>query len=396
MSAVISILSDLIRIPSINPMGRSDCDPATCGEARMGRFLADWLAARSIRYQIQNVEPGRDNILAFLPATQNSASTILWEVHQDTVPVDNMTVLPFGGVVSQGRVYGRGACDVKGSMASMLAALEQLAQPGIFREKNLMVAFTVDEEHTFLGVQRLASEFDALLPSGWLRPECAIVAEPTHLDLVTCHKGVVRWVIRVKGRACHSSMPHEGANAVFAAAPVLAALELLASQIANGSSHPVLGTGTLSVGMVRGGSAPNIVPDTCEIIVDRRLVPGETAEMATAQVRSCLNGILAGRQGVTVSVDDPWLTCPPLPECVPDLVLESLLRKVQRHVPNAVTRPVSFGTDASSLAQIGIPSLVFGPGGIEQAHTKDEWVEIEQLNQAVSILFDCVAGIGHR
>ena len=123
MSAVISILSDLIRIPSINPMGRSDCDPATCGEARMGRFLADWLAARSIRYQIQNVEPGRDNILAFLPATQNSASTILWEVHQDTVPVDNMTVPPFGGVVSQGRVYGRGACDVKGSMASMLAAV---------------------------------------------------------------------------------------------------------------------------------------------------------------------------------------------------------------------------------------------------------------------------------
>jgi acetylornithine deacetylase len=191
-------------------------------------------------------------------------------------------------------------------------------------------------------------------------------------------------------------MPHEGANAVFAAASVLAALELLASQIAKGSSHPILGTGTLSVGMVRGGSAPNIVPDTCEIIVDRRLVPGETAEMATAQVRSCLNGILAGRQGVTVSVDDPWLTCPPLPECVPDLVLESLLRKVQRHVPNSVTRPVSFGTDASSLAQIGIPSMVFGPGGIEQAHTKDEWVEIEQLNQAVSILFDCVAGIGHR
>ncbi|MCY2947444.1 MAG: M20/M25/M40 family metallo-hydrolase [Planctomycetota bacterium] len=183
---------------------------------------------------------------------------------------------------------------------------------------------------------------------------------------------------------------------MFAAAPVLAALELLASQIANGSSHHVLGTGTLSVGMVRGGSAPNIVPDTCEIIVDRRLVPGETAEMATAQVRSCLNGILAGRQGVTVSVDDPWLTCPPLPECVAPLVLESLLRKVQRPVPNAVTRPVSFGTDASSLAQIGIPSLVFGPGGIEQAHTKDEWVEIEQLNQAVSILFDCVAGIGHR
>jgi len=395
MSAVISILSDLIRIPSINPMGRSDCDPATCGEARIGRFLESWLAARSIRYQVQNVETGRDNILAFLPATQNSAPTILWEVHQDTVPVDNMTVPPFGGVVSQGRVYGRGACDVKGSMASMLTALEQLASPEITRDHNLMVAFTVDEEHTFLGVQRLAVAFDSLLPAGWPRPEYAIVAEPTHLDLVTCHKGVVRWVIRVKGRACHSSMPQEGANAVFAAAPILAALEVLAGQIASGTPHPVLGTGTLSVGMIRGGSAPNIVPDTCEIIVDRRLIPGESAEMATAQVRSCLDGIVLDRPGISVSVEDPWLTCPPLPECVPALVLESLLRKVQHHVPKAVTRPVSFGTDASTLAQIGIPSLVFGPGGIEQAHTKDEWVEIAHLEKAVSILFDCVAGVGH-
>lgn len=396
MSAATSILVDLIRIPSINPMGRSDCDSTVCGEARVGRFLEAWLTARSIPHMVQAVEPGRDNILAFLPATQKAASTILWEVHQDTVPADNMTVPAFEGVVAHGRVYGRGACDVKGSMASMLAALELLTHPGIERGYNLMVAFTVDEEHTFLGVQRLAGGLEALLPTGWSPPALAIVAEPTQLDLVTCHKGVVRWVVRVKGRACHSSMPQEGANAVFAAAPVLAALETLAGKITNGPAHPVLGTGSLSVGMVRGGSAPNIVPDVCEIIVDRRLIPGETAEMATAQVRSCLDGLVADRPGISVSVDDPWLTCPPLPDCVPPGVLEALLAKVQRHAPNAVTRPVSFGTDASTLAHVGIPSLVFGPGAIEQAHTKDEWVEIGQLDKAVAILFDYVAGAGHR
>lgn len=391
MSPATVILSELIRIPSVNPMGRHDCDPSFCGEGRVSSFLIEWLARHGIRSQTQSVAPGRDNVIALIPASRRTSSTMLWEVHQDTVPVDNMTVAPFEGIVHDGKVYGRGACDVKGSMAAMLAALEILIGAQATRSRNLVVAFTVDEEHTFLGVQKLAAELDQILPATWSRPSLAVVAEPTGLDLVVSHKGVVRWKIRLVGRACHSSMPWEGVNALYGAAPVLVALEQLSERLLQGLKDPVLGPATLSVGMIRGGSAPNIVADSCEIIVDRRLIPGETPDHATQQLRMALENVLPRKDGLSLLIEDPWLKCPPLPESVPIKQREAMRAAALPHAPHACVRSVSFGTDASTLCQAGIPSLVFGPGSIDQAHTKDEWIEVGQLDRSVAILVDWVS-----
>lgn len=390
MTSATRILTDLIRIPSINPMGRHDCDPAICGEERVSEFLLGWLSRLGISAKAQAVSPGRNNVIAMIPASISTSATMLWEVHQDTVPADNMTVPPFEGIVSDGKVFGRGACDVKGAMAAMLSALEILVKPDSVRRQNLIVGFTVDEEHTFLGVQKLAADLDGMLPNGWSRPFVAVVAEPTGLDLVVSHKGVARWKIVLVGRACHSSMPWDGVNAIFGASYILQALERLANELLLGPKDPVLGPATLSAGMIRGGSAPNIVPDSCEIIVDRRLLPGETPEGATRQLRSALQSALPRQEGLSLQVEEPWLKCPPLPDSVPIRLRETMLSVAHSHSQHSIVRSVSFGTDASTLCQGGIPSLVFGPGSIDQAHTKDEWIAIDQLNLSVAILVDWV------
>ena len=166
--------------------------------------------------------PGRDNLIAtFTPP--NPSLHLLWEAHQDTVPADGMTIEPFGGVVRDGKLYGRGACDVKAGGAAMLAAFARLAldpRPG---STAVTLAFTVDEEHTFLGVQALVAD--------GVRADLAVVAEPTSLDLVTSHKGVVRWAVETRGVACHSSRPQDGVNAVYAAARLVTRLEQHAAEL---------------------------------------------------------------------------------------------------------------------------------------------------------------------
>ena len=166
--------------------------------------------------------PGRDNLVAEL-SWPGAGRAVLLEAHQDTVPVDGMTVPPFDAEVRDGRLYGRGACDVKGGMAAILAAMERLAAEKPRGAASVVAAFTVDEESGFTGVRRLARE----LPAG---VAFAVVAEPTRLEVVVAHKGLVRWRVRTRGRSCHSARPSDGVNAVYRMAPVLSALEEYAAR----------------------------------------------------------------------------------------------------------------------------------------------------------------------
>ncbi|MCX7031544.1 MAG: M20 family metallopeptidase [Spirochaetes bacterium] len=378
MSGVLSIARDLVRIGSVNPMGRGIGGPAV-GEERLTAWLESFLAGIGARCRRQPVAPGRDNLVAEL-SWPGSGRSVMLEAHQDTVPVDGMTVPPFDAEVRNGRLYGRGACDVKGGMAAILAAMECLAAERPKGAASVIAAFTVDEESGFTGVRRLARE----LPAGIA---FAVVAEPTRLEVVVAHKGLVRWRVRTRGRSCHSARPADGVNAVYRMAPVLAALEEYAATLSTGRSHPLLGRPTLSVGVIRGGTSVNTVPGSCEIEIDRRLLPGEDPVSA---VEHCRRFLEARLPGADLEVEPAWISdlaldTPPDSEAA-RMSLEAVRKVRGRSEPVGVP----YGTDASKLAEAGLPSVVLGPGDIVQAHTVDEWIEIAELEHAVEIYVELV------
>jgi len=371
------ILRDLVRIPSINPMGQSVEGPLYY-EGRIGDYLETHFREHGYPYERQPVAPGRDNLIACAEPEQPHG-TLIFEVHQDTVPVEGMSIDPFGAVIDAGRLYGRGACDVKGGMAAMLAAFALYAKQRPRGGPRLVLACTVDEEFTFLGVQRLVQH--RLGPE----PVRAVVAEPTGLDIVHAHKGVVRWAITTTGRACHSSTPEQGINAIYRMGRLLPHLEQYAERLRHSARDPLLGEPTLSVGTIHGGASVNVVPDRCRVEIDRRLIPGERPEEAPQKLDAYLRQHAPEVEFVTEPL---FLHCPSLAPTGSEAIALSLSRAIEAvrgKKPRLLGVP--YGTDASSLALAGIPSVVFGPGDIAQAHTKDEWIELAQVELAAEILY---------
>jgi acetylornithine deacetylase len=376
------LLAELVRRPSVNPMGRTDLAPEIVHESRVTAFLEHELRNIPCEFRRQTVSPGRDNLIATYTPPGPAPFTVLFEAHQDTVPVDAMTIDPFGAKVEGGKLFGRGSCDVKAGVAVMLTALGRLMREKPTGSAKVIVAFTVDEENGGLGVSEL-------MRSG-LRADYAIVAEPTLLNIVNAHKGVARWLLETSGRACHSSRPEQGVNAVYRMARLLCCVEEYAEKLCARSPDPILGPRTVSVGRVAGGVSANTVPDACSAILDRRLLPGETFESATAD----LDAFLRAQPGI----DFPFTLGKSAPGCLPLNPAESgeLVERLGAVIDSVAGRhtvhSVPFGTDASRIASAGVPSVVFGPGDIAQAHTKDEWIDLAQLEPAAEILFRFACG----
>ncbi len=384
MPALTQLLAELVRLPSVNPMGRTDLPSGILYESRViDRWEAE-LRTLGVPMHRQTVARGRDNLIATFephpdkPGGTSDVPTILLEAHTDTVPVDGMTIDPFGGVVSNGKLFGRGACDVKGGGVAMFGAFRRLVREKPANAPRVVLAFTVDEEHTFLGVQ-------TLVQSG-LKADFAIVAEPTGLNIVRSHKGVVRWQIETNGRACHSSRPQDGSNAVYRMGGILTAIERYAAELQARTPDPALGPRTLSVGMIHGGVSPNTVPDRCVIDIDRRLLPGESAEEAILDLDRHLHGL------GSVSLP-PKLACPPLLPKGGDEYVARLGAAIDRVRGRHELWNVPYGTDASTIQEAGIPAVVFGPGDIAQAHTKDEWIDVAELEAAAEVLFGFLKGM---
>lgn len=382
MHSLQSTLADLVQRPSVNPMGRTDIAADIIHETRVTDYLERRLLELDCEYERQEVEPGRYNLVAHYRPKTPAPFTVLFEAHQDTVPVDAMTVEPFGAKVDGGRMYGRGSCDVKAGVTVMLHAFERLVRERPDGSANVTLAFTVDEEHTFLGVQHLVK-------SG-LRADYAIVAEPTLLNIVHAHKGVVRWQIETPGRACHSSRPEQGVNAVYRMAKVLNGVEAYAEKLRASANDALLGPPTLSVGRITGGVSPNTVPDSCRIEIDRRLIPGEVPAKAVSD----LEVFLRTYPGIDFPFTStaPRLSCPPLNPASSGELVQRFGAAINSIAGKHEVIGVPFGTDASTIAEAGIPAVVFGPGDIAQAHTKDEWIDLAQLEPAFEILFRFAAG----
>jgi acetylornithine deacetylase/succinyl-diaminopimelate desuccinylase-like protein len=386
---LVETLRQLVAIPSVNPMGLPVEGPEYF-ESRLTDYLEKLLRSMGLPCWRQPVAPGRDNLIARLDGDtppDRGGSLILFEAHQDTVPVEGMTIDPFRLSVRDGRLYGRGACDIKGGMTAMLAALARLAQERPRDMPTIALAATVNEEHGFTGATALARLWQDL-PGGIIprRPDAAVVAEPTELDVVVAHKGTVRWRCHATGRAAHSAQPELGENAIYKMARGLSDIERYAREVVpSQGTHPLCGNPTLSVGVIRGGISVNTVPDRCTIEIDRRFLPGDDPEAAW---RHAVQYLSRDAEAEALEHEPPFLQSKALADESNGALAERLATIAGRVAGCGRRIGVSFGTDAACYAATGVPAVVFGPGSIRQAHTRDEWVALDQLEQAAEILYD--------
>jgi acetylornithine deacetylase len=378
LADVTELLARLVAIPSVNPRGLAPHADAT-GERDIADFVLDWCAERGIEASEHDALPGRPNVVAVVPG--RTTRTVVLEAHTDTVEVAGMTVDPFGGEVREGRLYGRGACDTKGSLAAFMLVLEALAAAPEPAPVTVVLAAVADEEHHYRGVTAFLEQ----------RPELdyvgAIVGEPTELVAGIAHKGVVRFTAHVEGRSGHSSRPTEARSAVVMAMDVVRAIE---QSPGTDAEHPLLGGATRTVVRIAGGEGPNVVPGHCEIDVDRRTLPGEEPLEVVARIARELDALHPG----AVRLDDPFVVDYAL-DTAPDAELVvALTGRMAAHGLDARPVGLSFCSDASKFDRAGIPAVVLGPGSIGDAHTPDESVALSEVALVRDLVLETIDALG--
>jgi acetylornithine deacetylase/succinyl-diaminopimelate desuccinylase-like protein len=313
----------------------------------------------------QEALPGRSNLIARLPG-RNPGRRLVFETHTNTVSAGGMAIPPFNPLVSEGRLYGRIACDTKVGLAAIAFAAAGLKRNGIVPPCEIWVVAAADEEHSFAGVHRL------LQTEGG---SAAVMSEPTEMRVASGSKGVLRWSMGCHGKAAHNSRPHLGLNAISNIASPILLLEWENARLQS-VPHPFLGTATLNVGVIEGGRPVNIVPDLCTAALDRRLLPGESNSLVFDHYKSLLPPEFGIRFDPPMLEDEEFETPTgsELVKCT-RLVARSL---GLNHDPIGVP----FGTHASKFSRAGIPSIICGPGSIDQARTADEYVECRQVEIA--------------
>ena len=369
MDSIEKLLSDLVAIPSMNPMGRGR-EGEQYREAALAAFVAEYLRRAAVDVELDEVSPGRPNVIARLDA--GARRTLLLEAHLDTVFADRMVIDPFCPEIRDGRLYGRGACDTKGALAAFLHALRYCAEEMRKPSVNILFLAAADEEYGFTGAKRAVAR--------GLQADFGIVGEPTGLHIVRAHKGVIRWRVITHGVAAHSAYPDRGKNAIYSMAHIVTRLQKHAGTLLEGRPHPLLGTPTLSVGVIEGGQTVNIVPDHCVIEVDRRTLPGETERSVLDAASNALDG-LSGWE-----FSGPHLSIPGMEVDADHPVVQVLGRSIKEVRGGVVIESAQYATDAGVYNGSGIPSVVFGPGNIARAHTEEEYIELDQLQDAVRII----------
>ena len=370
---VAELTRHLVSIPSVNPVLADD--PAIAGEHRMADFLGEWLVSRGFRVERHEAMRGRPNIVGYFGPSK-PRRTVMIEAHLDTQGIHGMTVPPFAGLERDGRIYGRGACDMKGPMAAALVnltkpRLDMLAAAGV----QLMFVGAIGEETGNLGALELV---DAGLGADEI-----LVLEPTDLHVVHAHKGAFWFEVEVTGLAAHGSNPDKGLSAIRGMNRVI---EMLYDQTAAVSlRNDLLGRATVNVGLIRGGTSINIVPERCVVEVDRRTIPGEHSEEILARVREGLAGLVADglfRRGEVRRIKEGV----PFETTADSRLVRRLGKACQDGGVAAVTEGAAWYSDAGPFSRTCREVAVFGPGSIRQAHTADEYIELSELRAGAAII----------
>lgn len=361
-------LSRLVQIPSVGP-GNVGTRSGQSNELRIANQLAEWFTGFGGEVSLEDVFPGRPNVYAIWRGTSDRWLAV--DVHTDTVGVETMQGDPFDGRITDGRVYGRGSVDTKASLGIVLALLEKLHANGQKLESNLLVCASADEETGCHG----AAVFADWVRRQGIQIDQLMVAEPTMCGPIYGHRGSAGIIFEIEGTAAHSSRPELGKNSISAAAPLIMALDAEHQRIASQPPQTPVGTGTVTVTMIQGGQAMNIVPPNCRLYVDRRVVPGEDpvqlADDLYAYAKQHCPLPLTMKTLHTLTAfyqppDTPW---------------------VQQLAEWAGVPPTvaPYGTNAWAYNGLARECVIWGPGSIEQAHRDVEWVEIAQLEKAAEI-----------
>jgi acetylornithine deacetylase/succinyl-diaminopimelate desuccinylase-like protein len=349
----IALLQELIRIPSVNPDG----EPGTphVGEKEIAGYVGGFLRQLGAEVELSEVLPDRPNVIGRFPAGPAGKPKLLLAPHLDTVSIGGMTIDPFGGEIRDGKIWGRGSSDTKGSLAAMLWALKESDVSDLPYE--IWFAGLMGEEAGLYGSIHLAanSKFDFV-----------IVGEPTGLQIVHATKGSSWHTLRTRGTAVHASAPELGENAIYKMADVVACIRNEIAPALAALRHPLLGSPSISVGTVRGGTKVNVVPDACEACVDLRTIPDQDLEPVFRRLREvCPDLEIESWQA------KPMFTDPDHP----------VIHALERCGAGCTT--AAWFCDAASFAEQGIPAVAVGPGSIAQAHTKDEFLAVADLEAGV-------------
>lgn len=355
------ILRDLVRLPSRNPRD---------GEAAVAAYVAAFLSDLGASVSQTEVLPGRANVVGRLRG--GDGPVLAFNTHMDTVPEGSgWTRDPFGGEIADGCLYGRGAVDAKGPLAAFLAAIEAIARSCVRLRGELVMTAVVDEETASSGARRLAPGLDA---------DLVVVGEPTAMQVAIAHRGSLRPAIVVEGRTAHSSRPEQGVNAIYEAVPVIEALRAYADRVGS-RSHPLCGPATAAITLASAGIAENVIPGRCELVLDRRLVPGETESDVLAGIEAALECARRRRPTLAVRVD----RLIPTTGGASELPADHDLVRLALHASGAATsRPatvvgMSGACDMTHFRAQGTPCVVLGPGDPAQAHQPDEHIRLQDL-----------------
>ena len=354
MSDLVELLQGLVEIDSINP----DLIPGAAGEAELARYVAAWAERAGLDVEVEEAAPGRPNVIA-TAAGAGGGRTLLLNAHMDTVGVETMEA-PFEARVEGGRLYGRGAYDMKGSLAAILMVAAEARQRGL--RGDVVVAAVADEEVASIGTE-------GLIASG-RRFDSAVIAEPTELDVAVAHKGFIGFEVETHGRAAHGSRPDLGEDAIARMGPVLVELDSLASTLVANPTHRLLGSGSIHASLIEGGQEFSSYPERCRLIGERRTIPGEAVEDVERELRRVggewHHRVVMARQPFEVDED------------------EEIVRLVHGHAGTEIIG-VPFWTDAALVARAGVPTVVFGPHG-EGAHAAVEWVDLASVERCAGVL----------
>lgn len=369
-------LEALVRIDSVN------ASLGGPGEGEIGEAVAELLRTIGADVTFAPVPGKAPNVIGTIPGPEDGP-LILLESHLDTVPE------PPGGVPIERRGHhlsGRGSCDTKASAVSMLAAMERLCHSGDLGA-TLVFAGVVDEEATMQGA--------AALPGQLGRVDAAVIGEPTSLRPVRAHNGFARITITAHGLAAHSSKAHLGRNALTAAARVAVALEDRLLPRLAARSHPLIGPALITPTVMHAGTAPNVVPDRAQVVIDRRIAPGEDLDEVLAELDAVLDELRS--DGHELTREPPIVMLAGVETATEAAVAQSALAASRTLLgPDVILGGVPYSTDACRLGAADIPWVVMGPGSIDQAHTIDEWIDLNEVERCVGIYEDLVTGVVQR